>query len=313
MASLTAPLGMCMRANHLVPLRCRASETRASSACHATTSSTNVFATKRRVVLDKGILRVPCRQTGGSKGTRLLRATKDDGNSTRDDFDPFNLFSSTGNGRLVTEETKALEQRLGRAAMLGFFFTTVGELLTSGKGPLEQLRDEETYLFTHINPVSVAQDALAVGGIYVESVMLVWVCLAACFLLAVQNGLGNPSTKYRSKKQKREDAASLVNRVDTTVEEFKRALKEQVREQSPYELFNGRLAMVGFALAVMGDSVTGGLGPLTQLSTETGIPVIDAELFGAFFLFGVFFNVVATGVKVSTKAWRNGKEGVVSR
>jgi photosystem II protein len=52
------------------------------------------------------------------------------------------------------------------------------------------------------------------------------------------------------------------------------------------------------------------LGPLEQLTFETGVPVIDAELFGAFFLFGVFFNVVATGVKVGAKAWKNGKSAL---
>ena len=80
-----------------------------------------------------------------------------------------------------------------------------------------------------------------------------------------------------------------------------------VKEQEPYERFNGRLAMVGFALACVGDVGSGGLGPLEQLDLETGIPVIDAELFGAFFLFGVFFNVVATGVTVTSRAWQKGK------
>ena len=50
-----------------------------------------------------------------------------------------------------------------------------------------------------------------------------------------------------------------------------------------------------------------GSGPLEQLNGETGIPVIDAELFGAFFLLGVLFNVVATGVTVGTRAWQKGK------
>ena len=104
--------------------------------------------------------------------------------------------------------------------------------------------------------------------------------------------------------------SQAASRVDNTITGFKEALRDVVKEQSPYELFNGRLAMVGFALAVAGDRATGGLGPLEQLTFETGVPVIDAELFGAFFLFGVFFNVVATGVKVGAKAWKNGKSAL---
>ena len=213
----------------------------------------------------------------------------------------------------VSEDAKSLETRLGRAAMLGFFFTTVGDVVTRGEGPLEQLRDEETYVLNHINPVGLVQDALGLAGFYVETVLLVWLCLAACFLLAVQNGLANPVRTYSSKGTSRKNAmktSQAASRVDNTITGFKEALRDVVKEQSPYELFNGRLAMVGFALAVAGDRATGGLGPLEQLTFETGVPVIDAELFGAFFLFGVFFNVVATGVKVGAKAWKNGKSAL---
>merc|ERR1719258_621435 len=78
------------------------------------------------------------------------------------------------------------------------------------------------------------------------------------------------------------------------LDSVKDALDVQVRTQRPYELFNGRLAMLGFAFAVVGEAVTK-QGPLEQLNLETGVPVIDEELFGAFFLLGVVFNVVATG------------------
>jgi photosystem II protein len=44
-----------------------------------------------------------------------------------------------------------------------------------------------------------------------------------------------------------------------------------VRDQKPYELFNGRLAMLGITFALIGDTVTGGsgMGPLEQLNIET--------------------------------------------
>ena len=131
-------------------------------------------------------------------------------------------------------------------------------------------------------------------------------CLAACFLLAVQQGLASPVRTYSSRKDATSKARGAA-RVDVMIDGVKEALNDVVTEQEPYERFNGRLAMVGFAFAVVGDTVTGGSGPLEQLNGETGIPVIDAELFGAFFLLGVLFNVVATGVTVGTRAWQKGK------
>jgi photosystem II protein len=113
--------------------------------------------------------------------------------------DSFDGLGSLFNNDDVSEDARALETRLGRAAMLGFFFTTVGDVVTRGEGPLEQLRDEETYVLNHINPVGLVQDALGLAGFYVETVLLVWLCLAACFLLAVQNGLANPVRTYSSK------------------------------------------------------------------------------------------------------------------
>ena len=218
----------------------------------------------------------------------------------------FDISGLLTGGAPPTEEARVTERRLGRAAMLGFFFTTLGEVVTRGEGPLEQLRLEKSYVLNHINPVALVKDALELAGFYVESVFIVWVCLAACFLLAVQQGLASPVRTYSSRK----DAVSKARgaaRVDVMIDSVKEALNDVVTEQEPYERFNGRLAMVGFAFAVVGDTVTGGSGPLEQLNGETGIPVIDAELFGAFFLLGVLFNVVATGVTVGTRAWQKGK------
>ena len=90
----------------------------------------------------------------------------------------------TDGNALATVENQDLEMKLGRAAMVGFFFTTVGDVVTRGEGPVEQLRDEQMFLLNHINPATVAKDILEVGGIYVESVFIVWLCLAAAFILA---------------------------------------------------------------------------------------------------------------------------------
>ena len=296
MAFVTNPVGMGMRAlGGVSPLPCRATAARASASARATTSSgIGVHANRR----------FSARGDAATRARALPPASG--GEDSSGGFDVMSLFSHDD----VSEDSRALETRLGRAAMLGFFFTTVGDVVTRGEGPLEQLRDEETYVLNHINPVSLIQDALGLAGFYVETVFIAWLCLAACFLLAVQNGLANPAKTYSSKSSARGNARAASrasDRVDGAIDGLKEALSDVVKEQAPYELFNGRLAMVGFALAVAGDRATGGLGPLEQLNTETGVPVIDAELFGAFFLFGVFFNVVATGVKVGAKAWSNSK------
>ena len=296
MAFVTNPVGMGMRAlGGVSPLPCRATAARASASARATTSSRIDVRANRRF---------SARGDAATRARALPPASG--GEDSSGGLDVMSLFSHDD----VSEDSRALETRLGRAAMLGFFFTTVGDVVTRGEGPLEQLRDEETYVLNHINPVSLIQDALGLAGFYVETVFIAWLCLAACFLLAVQNGLANPAKTYSSKSSARGNARAASrasDRVDGAIDGLKEALSDVVKEQAPYELFNGRLAMVGFALAVAGDRATGGLGPLEQLNTETGVPVIDAELFGAFFLFGVFFNVVATGVKVGAKAWSNSK------
>ena len=274
----------------------------ARRAASSATASASAASTRRR--FDARALDAVGAVRGRAR--RVVRAAAAGPDDSRDSGD-FDIAGLLTGGAPPTEEARATEMRLGRAAMLGFFFTTLGDVVTRGEGPLEQLRDEETYVLTHINPVALVKDALELAGFYVESVFIVWVCLAACFLLAVQQGLASPVRTYSSRKDTASSSARGAARVDAMIDSVKEAVNDVVTEQEPYERFNGRLAMVGFALAVVGDKVTGGLGPLEQLNGETGIPVIDAELFGAFFLFGVFFNVVATGVTVGTRAWQKGK------
>ena len=160
----------------------------------------------------------------------------------------------------------------------------------------------------HVNPYELAKDALEVAGFYVESVFVLWVTLGLVFLAAVQQGnaLGKPVRTYSSANAKA--AKNGAKRVDAITAGVKEAITDVVREQRPYEVFNGRLAMLGITFAIAGDKVTGGMGPLEQLMGETGVPVIEVELFAAFFLFGVFFNVVATGVTVGKRAWQSGKK-----
>jgi hypothetical protein len=62
---------------------------------------------------------------------------------------------------------------------------------------------------------------------------------------------------------------------DAMLDSVKTAVTDNVTKQKPYELFNGRLAMMGITAAFIGDKITGGLGPLEQINSETGVPVID--------------------------------------
>ncbi|OUS48235.1 photosystem II 22 kda polypeptide [Ostreococcus tauri] len=182
-----------------------------------------------------------------------------------------------------------IEINLGRAAMLGFLGTTLGDVITRGEGPIEQLEDEAAYVINHVNPVDLARDALEVAGIYVESVILVWLLLGCALLLGVSQGMRNPIRTVSGR---------------TT----KQPYETNVKEQKPYELFNGRLAMLGSAFAFVGDVRTGGLGPLEQVQNEVGIPVIDEEIFAVIFLGGVALNVVSTGITAFRRAYAKGRE-----
>jgi photosystem II protein len=66
--------------------------------------------------------------------------------------------------------------------------------------------------------------------------------------------------------------------------------------------------MLGTAFAFVGDVETGGLGPLEQVQLESGIPIIDEEIFALVFLAGVSFNVVATGVTAVRRGYVKGRE-----
>jgi photosystem II protein len=211
--------------------------------------------------------------------------------------------NATGDYEEEAEESTSsgeLELNLGRAAMLGFLGTTVGDVLTRGEGPIEQLAAEGSYFARHVNPLEVAKDALEVAGFYVESVVLVWFMLGSVLLLGVSQGLRNPIKTVSGKSTKQ--------RAEAALSEIEKAYEVNAREQKPYELFNGRLAMLGTAFAFIGDVKTGGLGPLEQVNQELGIPVIDEEIFAVIFLLGVTYNVVATGVTAARRAYAKSRE-----
>ena len=176
-----------------------------------------------------------------------------------DDFDAFEKTKKSSFSRSSKEEDKEEEDQtfmaktglnLGRSAMLGFAATTFLDVSTNGLGPIEQLIGEEKSLVTHVvNPLNLAKDVLEVTGLYVESIILVWVFLSGVFLLAVTSGLRKPSTSTMSGMSR----PNGENRVDAMAGIVKSAWREQVRENKKYEIFNGRLAMLGITASFIGD------------------------------------------------------------
>lgn len=203
-------------------------------------------------------------------------------------------------GDADADALEGVELGLGRAAMLGFLGTTIGDALTRGDGPIEQLTLESSYVARHVNPMELARDALELGGFYVESVVLVWLVLGSALLLGFSQGLRNPIRTVSGRH--------VGQRAQAAFSEIEKAYDANVRGQKPYELFNGRLAMLGTVFAFVGDVETGGLGPLEQVNQEFGIPVVDEEIFAILFLAGVSFNVVSTGVTAFRRAYAKGRE-----
>ena len=190
------------------------------------------------------------------------------------------------------------ELNLGRSAMLGFAATTYLDVSTNGLGPIEQLIGEEKSLVTHVvNPLNLAKDVLEVTGLYVESIILVWVFLSGVFLLAVTSGLRKPSTSTMSGMSR----PNGENRVDAMAGIVKSAWREQVRENKKYEIFNGRLAMLGITASFIGDYFLAE-GPMEQVAQELGVPVIDQEIFALVFLSAASFLLVSTLVRVGRRA-----------
>jgi len=211
------------------------------------------------------------------------------------------ITSSTKEEATREEEESGLaktERNLGRSAMLGFAATTFLDASTHGLGPIEQLIGEEKSLVTHVvNPVNLAKDLLELTGLYVESILLVWVFLSAVFLLAVTSGLRKPTTTTMSGLSR----PNGESRVDAMAGVVKSAWREQVRENKKYELFNGRLAMLGITASFIGDYFLAE-GPMEQVAQELGVPVIDQEIFALVFLSAASFLLVSTLVRVGRRA-----------
>lgn len=144
--------------------------------------------------------------------------------------------------------TPSNEVLLGRLSMLGFGSAVVGEFL-SGQGPLAQLGYE----------LGLQQEQV---GIFLAG--LIGFNLVASLL--------PNSATFKQQPQQQDFAAGPLQ--DPTITLLQPAKFFNVTNWGftpQNELFAGRLAALGMVAAIVGELVTG-LGPVGQLSAETGIP-----------------------------------------
>jgi hypothetical protein len=82
-------------------------------------------------------------------------------------------------------------------------------------------------LVTHVvNPVNLAKDLLEVTGLYVESILLVWVFLSGVFLLAVTSGLRKPTMTTMSGLSRPNGESTNFSTVDWLCSGSPRVLSE---------------------------------------------------------------------------------------
>lgn len=164
----------------------------------------------------------------------------------------------------------------GRLAMSGFLAGTLGELFT-GKGFLGQLSLETSL-------PAVAVKAIVVG-------------IVAFNVLTALNPLSPTFSESNQKDVKKRPQGPVQNPKINPVKnptEFL-GIDKGFGFTRKNELFVGRMAMIGFAAAIIGEQLTGGKGPLAQIGVGIGQP-LNTDLAGAglFLWIGVFF-VAAIG------------------
>jgi len=163
--------------------------------------------------------------------------------------------------------TKENELFVGRAAMLGFAFSLIGELLT-GKGALAQLGYEIFDDKLNIEQV----DGLVLG--------LIAFNLIAAILPASGTFVKDEEEEEPVKGSLQDPRKSLLKPFDFFGVKGFGFTKEN-------ELFVGRMAQLGFAASLIGETLTG-KGPLAQFDIETGTSLRDTE-FGLLVFIGFFF------------------------
>jgi len=161
--------------------------------------------------------------------------------------------------------TKDNELFVGRAAMLGFAFSLIGELIT-GKGALAQLGYE--IFDDKIGTLQV--DELVIG--------LIAFNLIAAILPASGTFVPDEEVAKRPAGSLQDPRVSILN-----PKEFFGITKFGFTKEN--EIFVGRTAQLGFAASLIGETLTG-KGALAQFDIETGISLRDTEFgLAAFILF----------------------------
>ncbi|KAF5841540.1 hypothetical protein DUNSADRAFT_12468 [Dunaliella salina] len=163
--------------------------------------------------------------------------------------------------------TKDNELFVGRAAMLGFAFSLIGEVLT-GKGALAQLGYE------------IFDDKLNIDQIDELVVGLIVFNLIAAILPA-------SGTFVKDEEEEEEESGPIRDPKKSLLNPFEFFGVKGFGFTKENELFVGRVAQLGFAASLIGETLTG-RGPLAQFDFETGISLRDTE-FGLLVFIGFFF------------------------
>jgi len=164
--------------------------------------------------------------------------------------------------------TKSNELFVGRVAMLGFAAAVLGEIVT-GKGALAQFNIETGVPITDIDGFVAA--------------IVAFNFFAA--LLPAKGRLVLPEEEVKSTRK----AGALQDPSISVLQPKKFFGFSGFGFTKDNELFVGRMAQLGFASALIGETLTG-QGPLGQIGLETGIPLTEAE---PLLLFSILFTLFA--------------------
>lgn len=164
--------------------------------------------------------------------------------------------------------TKENELFVGRAAMLGFAFSLIGELLT-GKGALAQLGYE------------VFNDKL--GTVQIDELVIGLIVFNLVCAILPASGTFVPDEEVETRP-----AGALQDPKISLLDPKKFFGVSGFGFTKENELFVGRVAQLGFAASLIGETFTG-KGALAQFDIETGINLLDTEFgLGVFIVFFLF-------------------------
>jgi photosystem II protein len=172
--------------------------------------------------------------------------------------------------------TRRREVFAGRLAMSGFLAGCIGELL-SGKGFLGQLSLE-----ANLPPIAVNAIVAGIVGFNVLTAL-------------------NPSSPTFSDSNqqdvKKRPKGPVQNPKINPIEDPQGFLgiDKGFGFTRKNELFVGRMAMIGFASAIIGEKLTGGKGPLAQIGVGLGQPLNTDIAGAALFLWIGVFLIAAIG------------------